>query len=75
MMKYIAAFLMGAFAGAAAALLLAPSSGEELRSNIKAEVEAQTARAREEWQKGLEEVHERMNKLKQGSPEIEATAV
>ena len=80
-MKFIASFLLGASIGAIAALLLAPSSGEELRSNIKTQADVQAARAREEWQKGKLGLQERINKLtpennqKPGQPkEIEAAA-
>lgn len=67
--------------GALIALLFAPSSGEELRSNIKTQADVQAARAREEWQKGKLGLQERINKLtpennqKPGQPkEIEAAA-
>ncbi len=62
-MKFIASFLLGASLGAIAALLLAPSSGEELRSNIKTQTDVQAARARDEWQKGVQGLQERVNKL------------
>ncbi len=69
---------MGAILGALIALLFAPSSGEELRSNIKTQMDIQAARAREEWQKGVQVVQERVGKLKQRisirSKEIEAIA-
>ena len=62
-MKFIASFLLGASIGAIAALLLAPSSGEELRSNIKTQTDVQAARAREEWQKAVQGLQEQINKL------------
>ena len=62
-MKFIASFLLGASIGAIAALLLAPSSGEELRSNIKTHTDVQAARAREEWQKAVQGLQEQVNKL------------
>ncbi len=37
--RFLEGFLLGALAGAAAAILLAPASGEDLRSQIKQEVE------------------------------------
>jgi gas vesicle protein len=63
LMKFIASFLLGASIGAIAALLLAPSSGEELRSNIKTQTDVQAARAREEWQKAVQGLQEQVNKL------------
>jgi gas vesicle protein len=63
LMKYIASFLSGASIGAIGALLLAPSSGEELRSNIKTQADVQAARAREEWQKAVQGLQEQVNKL------------
>jgi gas vesicle protein len=63
LMKFIASFLLGIAIGAIAALLLAPSSGEELRSNIKTQTDVQAARARDEWQKGVQGLQERVNKL------------
>ena len=76
-MKYIASFLLGASIGAIAALLLAPSSGEELRSNIKTQTDIQAARAREEWQKNVQSLQEQVNKLnrerkQQVAPPVEA---
>ena len=62
-MRFIASFLLGASIGAIAALLLAPSSGEELRSNIKTQTDVQAARAREEWQKAVQGLQEQVNKL------------
>ena len=43
-MKYAMSFLIGAAVGAAVALLFAPSSGEELRMNIKTQADTQVAR-------------------------------
>jgi gas vesicle protein len=63
LMKFIASFLLGASIGAIAALLFAPSSGEELRSNIKTQTDIQAARAREEWQKAVLGLQEQINKL------------
>ena len=62
-MKFIASFLLGASIGAITALLLAPSSGKELRTNIKTQTDVQAAKAREEWQKGVQGLQERVNKL------------
>jgi gas vesicle protein len=62
-MKYAVSLLLGALVGAIAALLLAPSSGEELRSNIKTQTHVQAARAREEWQKGRQGLQQRISKF------------
>lgn len=62
-MKYVLSFFMGAVVGAAVALLYAPSSGEELRTNIKTQADTQYARLQEEWQKGMSELHTRMDKI------------
>jgi gas vesicle protein len=63
MMKYAISFGLGALVGAIAALLLAPSSGEELRSNIKSQADAQYAKLQDEWQKGMQEIRSRVDKL------------
>jgi gas vesicle protein len=76
-MKYAVSLLLGAILGALIALLFAPSSGEELRSNIKTQADVQAARARDELQKGVQVVQDRVGKLKKESPpvqEIEAIA-
>ena len=62
-MKYAISFLLGAVVGAAVALLFAPSSGEELRANIKTQADTQYARLQDEYHKGLEEMHTRVDKL------------
>jgi len=63
-MKYAASLLLGAILGALIALLFAPSSGEELRSNIKTQADLQAAHAREELQKGVQGVQEQVSKMK-----------
>ena len=80
-MKYAISLLLGALVGALIALLFAPSSGEELRTNIKAQADVQAARAREELQKGVQGGQQRLNKSNvdsnQGAgsaKEIEVTA-
>lgn len=62
-MKYLLSFLMGAAAGAAVALMLAPSSGEELRANIKTQADTQYARLQDEWQHGMDQMQTRMDRL------------
>ena len=62
-MKYAVSLLLGALLGALIALLFAPSSGQELRSNIKTQADVQAARAKEEWNKSVRVIQERVNKL------------
>jgi len=62
-MKFALGFLLGAVVSAAVALLYAPSTGEELRANIKSEVDTQYARLQDEWQKGMQEIQTRMDKM------------
>ena len=62
-MKSMLGFLIGALVGAAVALLLAPSSGEELRTNIKSRANEEYVKLQEEFQKGMQEIHARMDKM------------
>ena len=62
-MKYAVSLLLGALLGALIALLFAPSSGQELRSNIKPQADAGATRAKEEWNKNMRGIQERVNKL------------
>ena len=62
-MKYALSFLLGAVVGAAVALLFAPSSGEELRANIKTQADTQYAKLQDEWQKGMSEMQSRLDKM------------
>jgi gas vesicle protein len=62
-MKFIIGFIWGAVVGAAVALLYAPSTGEELRSNIKTQADTQYTKLQEEWQKGIGELQSRMDKI------------
>ena len=62
-MKYAVSLLLGALLGALIALLFAPSSGQELRSNIKTQADVQAARAKEELNKSVRGIQERVNKL------------
>jgi gas vesicle protein len=56
------------------ALLFAPSSGEELRSNIKTRAESEYAKLQDEMQKGMQELRSRMDKMgsdvKDAIPEV-----
>lgn len=64
-MRYVITFLAGAFVGAAAALLYAPSSGEELRMQIREGAEAEFQKAEAEWQKALADLSEKFDQLRQ----------
>ena len=63
MLKVLISFVFGAAIGAAAALLLAPSSGEELRQHMHEIADADRERMRTEYQKGMDELHTRMDKM------------
>jgi len=63
MLKVLISFFVGAAVGAAAALMLAPSSGEELRQHMHEIADADRERMRVEYQKGMEELHTRMDKV------------
>ena len=63
MLKVLISFLLGAAVGAAAALLLAPSSGEELRQQMYESANADRERMRVEYQKGMDDLHTRMDKM------------
>ena len=56
-MKFFLGFLGGIMVGAVAGLLFAPSSGEELRGQIRTEADAARKKAEAEWQKQ----HEALN--------------
>ena len=62
-MKFIIGFIWGAIIGAAVALLYAPSTGEELRANIKTQADAQYAKLHDEWQEGMSKLQNRMDKI------------
>ena len=53
-MKFFLGFLGGIMVGAVAGLLLAPTSGEEFRGQIRTEADAAWKKAEAEWQKQLE---------------------
>jgi gas vesicle protein len=62
-MKFVLIFLLGAVSGAAAALLFAPSSGEELRANIKTQADIDAAKLQREYQKGMQELQASVDKV------------
>ena len=61
MLKVLISFFVGAAVGAAAALMLAPSSGEELRQHMHEVADADRERMRGEYQKGMNDLHSRMD--------------
>ncbi len=70
-MRFAIAFLFGAVIGAAVALIYAPSSGEEMRANIKTQMDAQSAKLQEQWQQGYQQVQSQIDKL---SSEVQSFA-
>ena len=52
----ILSFLAGAFVGSVVALLYAPKSGEELRTQIRAEADATAKRASAEWNRAMQDI-------------------
>jgi len=70
-LSFVLGTLFGAMIGSVVALLFAPSSGEELRANIKTQADSQYARLQNEWQKGVKEMQTRMDKM---SSDLQALA-
>lgn len=64
-MKYLLSFLSGVFVGAVAALLLAPMSGEELRTQLQEGAEAELKKAQEEWHKASAELNVKVDEISQ----------
>ena len=62
-MKVVIAFVFGVIVGAAATLLLAPKSGEELRQELRQEAVAERERARKEYAQAMEQVQQRVDKV------------
>lgn len=60
----VVSFLLGVIVGAVVALLYAPSSGEELRSQIKSEAEVRLEKLTTELEKSLAEVKESVEKTR-----------
>jgi len=56
-------FLSGAVFGAIIALLYAPTSGEELRGNIREEVDIRLQQASEEWDKAIESLQTSIDEM------------
>lgn len=62
-MKYVVSFFLGAAVGAVAALLYAPSSGEELRHRIRAEAEDDLGRLQSEFNTSVADLQKRIDNL------------
>jgi gas vesicle protein len=62
-MKYLLTFLSGAFVGAVSALLFAPKSGEELRTQIRTQAETEFERAGVEWRKAQGEFSAKLDEI------------
>ena len=60
----ILSFLMGAVVGAVVALLYAPTSGEELRGQIRSEADARVEQLSEEWEKAMAEMQASIEKTR-----------
>jgi len=56
-------FIAGAVFGAVVALLYAPTSGEELRAQIRDEADMRLQQASEEWAKALENVQQSIDEM------------
>ena len=64
-MKDIFIFILGAAVGAIFALLLAPQSGQELRSKIQDTAEKDWQKVQAEWQADQEKLHQRLDTIQQ----------
>jgi gas vesicle protein len=64
-MRYLLTFLSGVFVGAAAALLFAPMSGEELRTQLQEGAEAEFKRAQAEWHRASAELNTKVDEISQ----------
>jgi len=62
-MKNIISFLLGAAVGAATALFLAPSSGEDLRTQVQEIAERDAQRLQQAWQQDMQKMNDQMAKL------------
>ena len=66
--------MLGAAVGATLALLFAPASGQELRANLQATAEKDTAKLQAEWQAAVAKTNERLDQmqadLKQALPRM-----
>jgi len=61
--KLVISFVLGVVVGAAAALLLAPKSGEDLRLELRQEAVAERERLQKEYAQAQEQLHQRVDKM------------
>jgi gas vesicle protein len=64
-MNVIVSFFVGAITGAVVALLYAPMSGQELRTDKQLRSQAELQRLEAEWQKRMQEVSEGIDDIRQ----------
>jgi gas vesicle protein len=62
-MKYLLSFMLGTVFGVAIALMFAPTSGTELRTNLKAQVDTQSAKVQEQWQEKFSLLQSKIDKM------------
>lgn len=63
MMKVLVGFIIGVMVGIAAALLMAPSSGEDLRQQMSDQATVDLRRMRDEYRRGMEDLQARMDRM------------
>ena len=56
-------FIAGALFGAVIALLYAPTSGEELRTQIRTEADAKLQQASQEWEKAIVNIQKSIDEM------------
>ena len=64
-MRFLVGFVSGALVGAVVAVLLAPSSGAELRNKLQTEAETELKKAEEGWRKATTELNQRLEETRQ----------
>ena len=69
-MKQIITFVLGAAAGAILALLFAPESGKNLRSDFQATAGDDLQRIRSEWRTGITEIHRRLDLMQEDLKQV-----
>ena len=65
--SFMAGALCGAVVGATAAILLAPSSGEELRSEVTSRWEEALAEARQAMEETRQDLQTQLDQMQQGT--------
>ena len=62
-MREIVYFILGVAVGSLVTLLLAPESGQEVRTKIQSAAKQDYASMQAEWQKEANKIHQRMDQL------------